>query len=178
MKLPVLSIEGKELRSLEVDDSVFGIEPNGAVLHQAYVAQRNNQRAGTVKTKTRGEVQGSTRKVRMQKYTGRSRQGSARAPHRVGGGIVFGPRPRDYSQDMPKKMRQAALRSALSAKAAEAGIVVVDDLDLKEPKTRLMAEMLNNLVGDSTALVLMPAKDESYDTLMRSADNLQSYRIF
>src|SRR5688572_18448735 len=102
MKLPVLDIEGKELRSVEVDDTVFGIEPNGGVLHQAYVRHRNNQRMGTANTKTRGEVQGSTKKVRMQKYTGRSRQGSARAPHRVGGGTVFGPRQRDYSQDMPK----------------------------------------------------------------------------
>ena len=119
MKLPVMSIEGKELRSLEVDDSVFGIKPNQAVLHQAFVTGRNNQRAGTASTKTRGRVQGSTRKMRMQKYTGRARHGGIRAPIFVGGGIVFGPQPRDFGNAINKKMRRLAIRSALSGKVAD-----------------------------------------------------------
>ncbi|MEE8369555.1 MAG: 50S ribosomal protein L4, partial [Dehalococcoidia bacterium] len=113
MKLAVRDIEGKQLRQLEVDGSVFGIEPNMAVLHQAFVAQRANQRSGTAQTKSRGEVRGSTRKIRMQKYTGRARAGSNRSPTRVGGGVAFGPRLRDYSQALPKKMRRLAIRSAL-----------------------------------------------------------------
>jgi large subunit ribosomal protein L4 len=170
MKLPVLSIEGKELRSLEVDDSVFGIEPNGAVLHQAYVAQRNNQRAGTVKTKTRGEVQGSTRKVRMQKYTGRSRQGSARAPHRVGGGVVFGPRPRDYSQDMPKKMRRLAIRSALSGKVADGQLVVIDQLALEAPRTKEIVRILGNLGFNRSALMVTAGPDRGILASVRNLD--------
>jgi large subunit ribosomal protein L4 len=103
MKLPVMNAEGKELRQLEVDETVFGIEPNGPILHQAFVTSRANQRAGTANTKTRGEVQGSTHKIRMQKYTGRARQGSIRAPHHVGGGTVFGPRQRSYAKDLPRR---------------------------------------------------------------------------
>ncbi len=170
MKLPVLSVEGKELRSLDVDESVFGIEPNVAVLHQAYVAQRNNQRGGTVKTKTRGEVQGSTRKVRMQKYTGRSRQGSARAPHRVGGGLVFGPRPRDYSQDMPKKMRRLAIRSALSGKVADGQLVVVDQLAFETPRTKEIVRILGNLGFNRSALVVTANPDRG---VLASVRNLE-----
>jgi large subunit ribosomal protein L4 len=173
MKLPVVSVEGKELRTLEVDDSVFGITPNAAVLHQAYVRQRNNQRAGTVKTRTRGEVQGSTRKIRMQKYTGRARQGSNRSPTRVGGGIVFGPRPRDYSQDMPKKMRRLAIRSALSGKVADGQLVVIDQLAFEKPQTRELVRILGNVGLDRSALVVTTSTD---DGVLASVRNLPRVR--
>ena len=177
MKVDVVDLKGKKLREVELPAKVFEAPVNLDLMHQAYVRQAANARLGTHDTKVRSEVSGGGRKPWKQKGTGRARQGSTRAAQWVGGGRIHTPHPRSYVQHMPKKMRQAALRSALSAKAAEAGIVVVDDLDLKEPKTRLMAETLNNLVGESTALVLMPAKDESYDTLMRSADNLQSAKV-
>jgi len=169
VKLPVLSIEGKELRTVEVDDSVFGIEPNGAVLHQTYVRQRANQRAGTASTKTRGEVQGSTRKIRKQKYTGRARAGSERSPTRVGGGTVFGPRPRDYSQDMPKKMRRLGIRSALSSKVADGQLVVVDQLSMDAPKTKEMARILGNVGFKRSALVVTAQSERA---ILASVRNL------
>ena len=160
MKVDVLDFKGKKLREVELPAKVFEAPVNTDLMHQAYQRQMANARLGTHDTKVRSEVSGGGRKPWKQKGTGRARQGSTRAAQWVGGGRIHTPHPRSYEQRMPKKMRQAALRSALSAKAAEAGIVVVDDLDIKEPKTRLMAEALTNLVGGSTALVLMPAKDQ------------------
>jgi large subunit ribosomal protein L4 len=177
MKVDIVDLKGKKLREVELPAKVFEAPVNVDLMHQAYIRQEANGRLGTHDTKVRSEVSGGGRKPWKQKGTGRARQGSTRAAQWVGGGRIHTPHPRSYKQRMPKKMRQAALRSALSAKAAEAGIVVVDDLDLKEPKTRLMVEALNNLVGESTALVLMPAKDKSYETAMRSADNLQSAKV-
>ncbi|TMB99519.1 MAG: 50S ribosomal protein L4 [Chloroflexi bacterium] len=174
MKLPVLSIEGKELRSLEVDDSVFGIAPNTSVLHQAFVAGRNNQRAGTARTRTRGEVQGSTRKMRMQKYTGRARQGSVRAPHHVGGGTVFGPRPRSYAQALPKKMRRLAIRSALSGKVVDGELVVVDGLTFKKPKTKEIIRILQNVGIERSALIVTGAADR---TVLASVRNLERTKL-
>ena len=170
MLLPVRNVEGQEVGSIEVEDYVFAIRPHRAVLHQAYVAQRANQRRGTHSTKTRGEVRGSTRKTRPQKYTGRARQGSIRAPHRKGGGVVFGPKPRDYSQRLPKKMRRLALRSALSAKAAEGELIVLDRLELERPSTREMARILRNLGVDRSALVVTGEPDR---TVFLSVRNLQ-----
>jgi large subunit ribosomal protein L4 len=146
-------------------------------MHQAYTRQMANARLGTHETKVRSEVRGGGRKPWKQKGTGRARQGSTNAAQWVGGGRIHTPHPRSYEQRMPKKMRQAALRSVLSAKAAEAGIVVVDGFDITEPKTRLMSEMLGNLVGAATALVLMPVKDQNYDYVMRSADNIESAKV-
>jgi len=177
MKVDVLDIKGKKLREVELPAKVFEAPVNVDLMHQAYLRQMANARLGTHDTKVRSEVSGGGRKPWKQKGTGRARQGSTRAAQWVGGGRIHTPHPRSYEQRMPKKMRQAALRSALSAKAAEAGIVVVDDLNLEEPKTRLMVEMLANLVGESTALVLMPAKDQSYETVMRSADNLNGTKV-
>ncbi|MCS7275449.1 MAG: 50S ribosomal protein L4 [Dehalococcoidia bacterium] len=170
MLLPVRNAEGQEVGSIEVEDYVFGIRPNKAVLHQAYVAQRANQRRGTHSTKTRGEVKGSTRKTRPQKYTGRARQGSIRAPHRRGGGIVFGPKPRDYSQRLPKKMRRLAIRSALSAKAADGELIVLDRLELERPSTKEMARILQNLGVDRSALVVTGEPDR---TVFLSVRNLE-----
>jgi len=131
--------------ALELSDAVFGAPVNEALLHQAVVRYLANQRQGTVSTKTRGEVSGGGRKPWRQKGTGRARQGSIRAPQWVGGGTVFGPKPRDYRQDMPKKARRAALRSALSGKVAAGELVVLDELRLEQPKTKQMVEVLENL---------------------------------
>jgi len=174
MKLPVVNAQGKELRSLDVDDSVFGIEPNEAALHQAFVTQRNNQRAGTANTKTRGMVQGSTRKVRMQKYTGRARHGSIRAPIYVGGGIVFGPQPRDFGLAINKKMRRLAIRSALSGKVADGQLIVIDELAFKAPKTKEMLSILRNVGIERSALIVTGQADRS---ILASARNLQKTKV-
>ncbi|HMU94083.1 MAG TPA: 50S ribosomal protein L4 [Anaerolineales bacterium] len=177
MKVDVFDLKGQKVREMELPANVFEAPVNVDLMHQAYVRQMANARLGTHETKVRGEVRGGGRKPFKQKGTGRARQGSTNAAQWVGGGRIHTPHPRSYEQRMPRKMRLAALRSVLSAKAADAGIVVVDDLDIKEPKTRVMAEALGNLVGSSTALVLMPVKDQSYDNVMRSASNIESAKI-
>jgi large subunit ribosomal protein L4 len=168
MKLAVRNADGKEVRTLEVDDSVFGIEPNAAVLHQAFVAGRNNQRAGTAQTKTRGEVQGSTRKIRRQKYTGRARQGGIRAPHHVGGGVVFGPVQRSYAQALPKKMKRLAIRSALSGKAADGQLVIIDQLTFETPRTKQMVGILRNVGIERSALVVTAQSDRGVLASLRN----------
>jgi large subunit ribosomal protein L4 len=177
MKVDVFDMKGKKLKQVELPAAVFEAPINVDLMHQAYVRQMANARLGTHKTKTRGEVAGGGRKPWRQKGTGRSRQGSIRAVQWKGGGRVHAPRPRSYEQAMPKKMRRAALRSALSAKAAEAGVIVVDEIALVEPKTRLLADTLSKIVGESSALVLMAEKDQAYDTVMRSADNLADAKV-
>jgi large subunit ribosomal protein L4 len=177
MKVDVFDMEGKKVKQVELPAVVFEAPINVDLMHQAYIRQMANARLGTHKTKTRSEVSGGGRKPWRQKGTGRARQGSTRSVQWTGGGRVHTPRPRSYEMDMPKKMRRAALRSALSAKAADAGIVVVDEVKLDEPKTRLMADAMDKLVGDASVLVLMAEKDQSYDTVMRSADNLGDTKI-
>jgi len=136
-----------------------------------------NARLGTHETRVRGEVSGGGAKPWKQKGTGRARQGSRRAAQWVGGGGIHTPHPRSYEQRMPKKMRKAALRSALSAKVADAGLVLVDNLKLEETKTKVMANAISGLVGNSTVLIVMPAKDQAYDDVMRSADNLVDTKV-
>ena len=177
MKVDVFDMEGKKVKQVELPAAIFEAPINVDLMHQAYLRQMANARLGTHKTKTRGEVAGGGRKPWRQKGTGRARQGSTRAVQWKGGGRVHTPRPRSYAQAMPKKMRRAALRSALSAKAAEAGIVVIDEITLAEPKTRLMSDALGKLVGDASVLVLMSEKDQSYDLAMRSADNLVDTKV-
>ena len=177
MKVDVLDLKGQKIREVELPAQVFEATVNIDLMHQAYNRQMANARLGTHETKVRSEVRGGGRKPWKQKGTGRARQGSTNAAQWVGGGRIHTPHPRSYEQRMPKKMRQAALRSVLSVKAAEAGIVVIDGFDITEPKTRLMAETLFNLVGTSTALVLMPSKDQNYDLVMRSADNIESAKV-
>lgn len=135
-----------------------------------------NARLGTHDTKTRSEVAGGGRKPWKQKGTGRARQGSTRAPHWKGGGGVHTPHPHSYVLAMPRKMRRAAICSALSVKASEAAIVVVDELKVSEPKTRLMAKALNTLVGEASALILIPAK-ETYADVIRSTQNIPDAKI-
>ncbi|MBI5296279.1 MAG: 50S ribosomal protein L4 [Chloroflexi bacterium] len=177
MKVDIYNIEGQKLREVELPASVFEAVVNIDLMHQAYTRQMANARLGTHDTKTRSEVSGGGRKPWKQKGTGRARQGSTRAAQWVGGGRIHTPHPRSYEQRMPRKMRQAALRSALTVKASEAGIVVVDDFNFSEPKTRLVAQALTKLVGGSSALVLMPEKNESYENVARCASNLDDAKI-
>jgi large subunit ribosomal protein L4 len=177
MKADVLDLEGKKLREVELPSAIFEAPINIDLMHQAYVRQMANARLGTHETKVRGEVAGGGAKPYKQKGTGRARQGSRRAAQWVGGGRIHTPHPRSYEQRMPKKMRQAALRSALSAKAAESGVVVIDEFSLSEAKTKVMASALKNLVGASTALVLLPEKGETYDLVTRTANNLTDTKV-
>ncbi len=177
MKVDVLDLEGKKLREVELPSAIFEAPINVDLMHQAYVRQMANARLGTHETKVRGEVAGGGAKPWKQKGTGRARQGSRRAAQWVGGGRIHTPHPRSYEQRMPKKMRQAALRSALSAKAAEAGVVVVDEFALSEAKTRTMVQALANLVGESTALVLLPEKNQAYERVMKTANNLNDTKV-
>src|SRR5437764_10764784 len=142
MEVSIKSASGQSAGTVTLDDRVFGIEPNRAVLHQAVVAQQANMRQGTAATKTRGMVQSSGKKPWRQKGTGRARQGMVSAPHYRGGGVVFGPHPRDYHQRLPRKMRRLALRSALSDKASSGGLIVVDRFDVGEGRTKAMLTML------------------------------------
>jgi large subunit ribosomal protein L4 len=177
MKVDVLNMEGKKVSEVELPAAIFEAPVNVDLMHQAYVRQMANARLGTHETKVRSEVAGGGAKPWKQKGTGRARQGSRRAAQWVGGGRIHTPHPRSYEQRMPKKMRQAALRSALSAKAADASVILVDELKLEETKTRVMATAISSLVGQSTALIVMPAKDQSYADVVRSADNLADTKV-
>jgi large subunit ribosomal protein L4 len=170
MELDVFDREGKKVKSIEVDEQVFGLKPRRSLVHQALVAQRANQRQGSHKTKTRGEVAGSTKKLYSQKGTGRARQGSIRAPHRRGGGIVFGPRPRSYDQDLPKRMRRLAIRSVLSARAAGGDLHVIDALAMEQPKTKELQAVLDKFGLDRRTLVVTAQPEPA---VKRSASNMQ-----
>lgn len=177
MKVDVVNIEGKKVKSVDLPAVIFEAPVNNSLMHQAYLRQMANARLGTHKTKTRGEVSGGGRKPWRQKGTGRARQGSIRSPHWVGGGRVHTPQPRDYTQKMPRKMRRAALRSALSVKASEQEILVLDEFTLSEPKTREMAQVLNTLVGEASALVLIPEKNEQSEMLTQAANNIPYVKL-
>ena len=172
MEVDVVNLEGQKTRTVELPAQIFEAPINIDLMHQAYTRQMANARLGTHSTKTRGEVSGGGKKPWKQKGTGRARQGSNRAAQWVGGGKVHTPKPRDYFSPMPRKMRQAALRSALSVKASEKAIVVVEDLAIAEAKTKLMAQVMFKLVGEETAVILIPAKDPTYEMVIRSANNL------
>ncbi|MBA4379105.1 MAG: 50S ribosomal protein L4 [Anaerolinea sp.] len=177
MEVDVYNMQGEKVNKVDLPAEIFEASINVDLMHQAYVQQMANARLGTHKTKTRAEVSGGGRKPWRQKGTGRARQGSTRAPQWKGGGRVHTPRPRKYTQHMPLKMRRAALRSALSAKAAEAGVVVVDQLSLSEPKTRLMAQALGLLVGTASALLLVTEKDANYEVVTRSTNNIPDAKV-
>jgi large subunit ribosomal protein L4 len=171
MEVDVINMEGEKVRTIELPSKIFEAPINVDLMHQAYVRQMANARLGTHNTKTRSEVAGGGRKPWRQKGTGRARQGSIRSPQFVGGGKAHAPKPRDYFQSMPRKMRRAALRSALSVKAADNEIVVLDSLVVDEPKTRLMAQTLNRLAGSGKVLILIPDQNDGYE-VVRSANNL------
>lgn len=169
MKLPVYSLSGEVVKQIEVSDRVFAVPFNAAVVHQAVVAQEANARQGTASTKTRGEVAGSTRKLYRQKHTGLARAGARRSPTRRGGGITFGPKPRSYRQELPKKMKRLALRCALSAKAKDKELMVLEKLELEKPKTREMEGVLAALGVDSSALIVI---EKPAENVVKSARNL------
>jgi large subunit ribosomal protein L4 len=177
MQIDVLNMEGKKVRTVELPPSVFEATINLDLMHQAYTRQRANARLGTHDTKSRGEVSGGGKKPWRQKGTGRARQGSSRSPIWKGGGGAHTPHPHLYTQSMPLKMRRAAIRSALTVKAQEANIVVVDEMKLAEPKTRLMASALNALVGQSSALVVISEKNETTEWVVRSTNNLPDTKV-
>ncbi|WP_216831083.1 50S ribosomal protein L4 [Alkalihalobacterium elongatum] len=153
-KVALFNQSGSQVGDIELSDAVFGIEPNEHVLHDAVVMQQASLRQGTHKTKGRSEVRGGGRKPWRQKGTGRARQGSIRSPQWVGGGVVFGPTPRDYGYKLPKKVRRLAIKSALSSKVKAAEIVVLEELALNAPKTKEMVSILSNLSVDRKALIV------------------------
>jgi large subunit ribosomal protein L4 len=169
MEVPVYNYSGEVVKRIEISDSVFAVPFNEAVVHQAVVRQQANTRQGTASTKTRGEVTGSTGKLFRQKHTGRARAGSIKSPLRRGGGITFGPKPRSYRQDMPKRMRQLALKCVLSAKAGDEKLLVLEELKFKQPKTKEMAGILAALKVDSSALIVTAEPEEN---VFKSARNL------
>ena len=168
----VYNIEGKEVGTMELNDAVFGVEVNEHLMHLAVVSQLANKRQGTQSAKTRAEVSGGGRKPWRQKGTGHARQGSTRAPQWTGGGVVFAPKPRDYSVKMNKKEKAAAIKSALSSKVAEEKFIVVDGLAFSEIKTKKMAAVLENLKVNK-ALVVLDKKD---DNVILSARNIPEVR--
>ena len=169
MQVPVYNLSGEVVKNIEISDVIFAVPFNEAVVHQAVVRQQANARQGTASTKTRGEVSGSGRKLYRQKGTGMARAGDRRSPTRRGGGIIFGPKPRSYRQEMPKKMRRLALRCALSAKARDKELMVLEKLELDQPKTKEMEGILAALGVDSLALI---ATSEPEENVVKSARNL------
>lgn len=173
MQIDVQNIAGDVVGQVELDESIWNIEPNISVMHQAMLMQAANKRQGTHDTKTRGEVRGGGRKPWNQKGTGRARQGSTRSPQWKGGGVVWGPHPRKYTQRMPVKMRRLALRSALSAKIRDERVTVIAGLSEIEPRTKVMKGILEKLPESRSMLIVTPGKEE---VVSRAAGNLENVR--
>lgn len=167
------NMEGKELGNYELNDAVFGIEPNETAVHTVVVAQLANQRQGTQSALTRAEVRGGGAKPWRQKGTGRARQGSTRSPQWTGGGVVFAPKPRSYAMSVNKKVRALAMKSALSAKAAASEIKVLDEIAVPEIKTKQIAAMLKNLNVSGKTLIVLPEKN---DLVYASAKNIEGVK--
>ena len=172
-KITMMNMDGKEAGTIELSDEIFGIEPNQDAVHAVVVNYLANQRQGTQSAKTRGEVRGGGRKPFRQKGTGRHRQGSSTDPSQVGGGVVFAPKPRDYRYAVPKKLKRLALKSALSAKVQDQEIIVLDKLEVEEPKTKKMVEILGNIGAEKKALIVTAEKNEN---VVRSASNIPGVR--
>jgi len=171
----IYNLQGEALDTVELNDAIYGIEPNIGVVHQAVLRQQANARLGTHNTLTRGEVRGGGKKPWRQKGTGRARQGSTRSPQWRHGGVVFGPHPRSYVQDMPRKMRRLAMRSVLSAKAADGRILIVDSFEALEPRTRVMLALLDTLqLSERHVLIMTP---ERVQNLELAAGNLANVRL-
>jgi large subunit ribosomal protein L4 len=173
-KVDVYNMEGAVVGSIELTDTIFGIEPNEDVMHRVVLNQLANRRQGTHSTKTKSEVSGGGRKPYRQKGTGRARQGSTRSAQWVGGGIIFGPKPRDYSYTLPKKMRRLAMKSALTSKFNSGSLIVLDTLELSEIKTRSMIRVLENIGASRSALVVLSDKNENVE---RSARNIVGIKL-
>ena len=169
----MLTMAGAEAGTIELNDAIFGIEPNEYAVHAIIKNYLANQRQGTQSAKTRAEVRGGGRKPFRQKGTGRHRQGSSTDPSQVGGGVVFAPKPRSYRYSLNKKLKRLALKSALSAKVAGNELIVVDEFKFTEPKTKEMVKVLANIKADKKALIVMDEKD---DNVVRSAHNIPGVR--
>jgi large subunit ribosomal protein L4 len=174
MQSNVVDLRGSVVRTIDLDDRVFGITPNQAVVHQAVVTQQANARQGTHDTRTRGEVAGGGKKPYRQKGTGYARQGSKRAPHYRGGGVVFGPHPRSYEKAFPRKMRRLAMRSVLSARAAEDALTIVDTFTIDAGKTKALLATLATLGAGEGALIVL---GERSDLIFRAARNLDNVHV-
>jgi large subunit ribosomal protein L4 len=173
VQLPVYNLTGEEVRKIKVSDAVFGTPFNEALVHQVMVSLQANARQGTAATKSRGMVRGSTRKLFRQKGTGNARAGSKKSPLRKGGGVTFGPHPRDYRQQIPKKMRRLAMRCVLSAKAGEGELKILDAFDFSEPKTKKMLAALLALGVESSALIVTREPEEN---VIKSARNIPAVK--
>ncbi|MDX1687994.1 MAG: 50S ribosomal protein L4 [Candidatus Promineifilaceae bacterium] len=177
MEAKILNMDGREVGQVDLPADIFEAKINRGLMHQALVRQMAHGRAGTHKAKGRSEVRYSTAKVWRQKGTGRARHGSRRAPIFVGGGVAHGPQPRSYRKKMPRQMRHAALRSALSAKADNGDIVVVEEVTMERPKTKEMVALVSRLVGDdNSALLLMADKDENVEKSARNIPDVKTLR--
>ena len=172
-KVDVYSVDGKKLKSMELNDAVFGIEPNEAVVHSVLTNYLANQRQGTQSTKTRAEVRGGGRKPWRQKGTGRARQGSIRAPQWIKGGIALGPKPRSYKYRVNRKEKQLAIKSLLSSKVLDNTLVVVDKFDFTEIKTKQVVSAMKNLKVEGKTLIMIPEKNE---VIQKSARNIEDVR--
>jgi large subunit ribosomal protein L4 len=177
MQVKVYDTQAQESGTLDLDDTIFAIEPNIPVMHQALQRQLANRRAGTHNTLRRGEVRGGGRKPWRQKGTGRARQGSTRSPQWRGGGVVFGPHPRSYEQDMPKKMRRLAIRSVLSARARDEQVVVVSGLAEIEPKTKAMKALLESLPASQRSTLIVIGPGAGQELVYRAAGNLENVTV-
>ena len=177
MKLDVFNLKGEKTDSIELPEAIFGAAINVDLMHQAFQRQMANARLGTHNTKGRSDRRGGGAKPWNQKGTGRARRGSMLNAQSVGGGRIHTPKPRDYSQDMPKKMRRAALRSALTVVAVDEKIIMVDSLELKDAKTAELAKAFKALTGDKRALVLVPDKSEKHENLIKSGRNLADAKL-
>lgn len=173
-QVDVYNVAGEVVGQIELNSTVFGIEPNTSVVHQAVVCQLANARQGTSDTKTRGEVNASGAKPWRQKGTGRARQGSRRAPHFKGGGVAFGPHPRSYEQRLPRKMRRLALRSVLSAKVGDNQLMVVDRLEMDAPRTKAMLAVLQGLKVEGKAMIVMGQRDKGVTMASRNIPGLMT----
>lgn len=177
MEANVIDMKGKKIDTVDLPGEIFNAPVNVDMMHQAFVRQLAHQRLGRHSTKGRSEVSGGGRKPWRQKGTGRARQGSIRAAQWVGGGKIFTPKPRSYGKKMPKKMRHAALRSAITIKHSSEDMFIVDEFSLKEPKTRMMAEVLEKITGGQNCLIVYPERDENYEFLVRAIKNLPNANI-
>lgn len=176
MIVPLYNVKGKKVGEVELRSDIFEAPINEALMYQALVRQQANARLGTHKTKTRGEVNRTTAKWYRQKGTGRARHGSRSANLFVGGGIAHGPQPRTYIKRMPRKMRSAALRSALSVKAADAKVVVVDELAMEEPGTKQLAKVLDTMGLSKRVLILLPERNEAVEKSARNMPQVKTLR--
>jgi len=168
-KVALYNVSGQQIGDIELSDAVFGVEVNQHVLYEVVKNQLANKRQGTQSAKTRGEVRGGGKKPWRQKGTGRARQGSIRAPQWIGGGVVFAPKPRDYSYSVPKKVKRLAMKCALSSKVKNNEIIVLDELNLTQPKTKDMVNILKNVNSSKKALIVMAEKNEN---VIKSARNI------